>query len=178
MRKTIFAAVSAATLAAGAFAALPASALPISSNVSGVNAGLHVDDVAYVFHGRDYCFYPDGWRGPGWYWCGYRWHRGLGWGGVVGWNSWDVGPRYRHRFGGDFDRRRDFDRDRGGREMGRDMDRGGRRGPGGFSEDRSSGRQPGMNMNEGRSSAGGGAQSSSGRPVTGCSTASRSACRK
>ena len=33
-------------------------------------------------------FYWDGWRGPGWYWCGYEWHRGLGWRGPSGWRGW------------------------------------------------------------------------------------------
>ena len=156
MRNTILAAVSAATLATGGLAALPANAAPIANSLANVEAGLPVDNVAYVLGGRQYCFYPDGWHGPGWYWCGYRWHRGYGWGGVVGWNSWDVGPRYRERFG--FGHGRGFDHGpRMGRDFdhgGRDFDRGGRRGH--FSEDRSTGRQPGMNMNEGRSSSMGG----------------------
>ena len=46
---------------------------------------------AYFWGGRQYCWYYDGWRGPGWYWCGYPWRRGYGWGGVWGWNNW-VGP--------------------------------------------------------------------------------------
>ena len=37
----------------------------------------------YVYGGRRYCFYPDGWRGPGYYWCGYAWRRGFGWGGYA-----------------------------------------------------------------------------------------------
>ena len=35
----------------------------------------------YVYEGRRYCWYDDGWRGPGWYWCGYQSRRGYGWGG-------------------------------------------------------------------------------------------------
>ena len=31
---------------------------------------------------------PDGWHGPGWYWCGYHHRVGLGWGGPEGWNGW------------------------------------------------------------------------------------------
>ena len=38
-------------------------------------------------HGRRYCWYDDGWHGPGFYWCGYAWRRGLGWGGGLGWAS-------------------------------------------------------------------------------------------
>src|SRR5450830_968579 len=47
----------------------------------------------YVFGGRRYCWYDDGWQGPGWYWCGYRWNRGYGWGGGYGWHGWSGGHR-------------------------------------------------------------------------------------
>lgn len=53
---------------------------------------------AFVFRGRTFCFYFDGWNGPGWYRCGWNWRRGLGWGGVYGWNNWEWGPAAR-RFG-------------------------------------------------------------------------------
>jgi len=61
-----------------------------------------VDQVAvrvFVHDGHRYCFYFDGWHGPGWYRCGFAFRRGLGWGGVYGWNSWTYGP-YERRFGG------------------------------------------------------------------------------
>ena len=38
----------------------------------------------FVYRGRAYCFYLDGWNGPGWYRCGFAWRRGIGWGGVYG----------------------------------------------------------------------------------------------
>jgi hypothetical protein len=38
--------------------------------------------------GRNYCWYPGGWQGPGYYWCGYQWRRGYGWGGPIGWHGW------------------------------------------------------------------------------------------
>jgi hypothetical protein len=47
----------------------------------------------YVFEGRRYCWYDDGWQGEGWYWCGYRWNRGYGWGGGYGWHGWSGGHR-------------------------------------------------------------------------------------
>jgi hypothetical protein len=47
----------------------------------------------YVFGGRRYCWYDDGWQGPGWYWCGYRWREGIGWGGGYGWHGWRGGHR-------------------------------------------------------------------------------------
>lgn len=38
--------------------------------------------------GGSYCWYPGGWHGPGYYWCGYAWRSGLGWGGPWGWRGW------------------------------------------------------------------------------------------
>jgi hypothetical protein len=49
----------------------------------------------YVLGGDDYCWYPDGWEGPGWYQCGYEWNYGLGWGGPYGWNGWGGGVHVR-----------------------------------------------------------------------------------
>jgi hypothetical protein len=46
----------------------------------------------FIYLGRPYCWYPYGWAGPGWYWCGYGTRAGFGWGGAYGWNGW-VAPR-------------------------------------------------------------------------------------
>jgi hypothetical protein len=43
--------------------------------------------VQFSWHGYRYCFYFDGWHGPGWYRCGYRLRRGHGWGGGPGWHG-------------------------------------------------------------------------------------------
>jgi hypothetical protein len=48
-------------------------------------------DVQFLFGGRNYCWYPNGWHGAGYYWCGYAYRRGLGWGGPVGWHGWRGG---------------------------------------------------------------------------------------
>jgi hypothetical protein len=45
----------------------------------------------YLWGGRQYCWYDDGWRGPGWYWCGYGANYGYGWGGGYGWHHWHGG---------------------------------------------------------------------------------------
>ena len=29
-----------------------------------------VENAQFFFGGRNYCFYDNGWSGPGWYWCG------------------------------------------------------------------------------------------------------------
>jgi len=47
-----------------------------------------VEKTQYVYGGYRHCWYGNGWKGPGWYRCGYAWRRGYGWGGPVGWNGW------------------------------------------------------------------------------------------
>ncbi len=79
-----------------------AGSFPVNK-LTGAETGL-IDQVAvqvYVHEGRRYCFYFEGWQGPGWYRCGFAWRRGLGWGGVYGWNSWSYGPyeRRHHHHG-------------------------------------------------------------------------------
>ncbi|MPZ55038.1 MAG: hypothetical protein GEU91_00815 [Rhizobiales bacterium] len=100
MRKLILLTMT-AFLAVGA-ALLPSrsNALPIGSaadiRLSSDSLNL-VEKAQFAYRGRGYCFYPDGWRGPGWYWCGYRLRRGFGWGGVYGWRGWRH-PRYHRRY--------------------------------------------------------------------------------
>jgi hypothetical protein len=101
-----------------------------------------LEPVQYIYGGRNYCWYDGGWHGPGWYRCGYRWHRGYGWGGGYGWRGWHGGHGggWRdgdHHGGRDGGGWRDGDhhggRDGGGR---RDGDHGGRDGDGGHHGDR------------------------------------------
>src|SRR5271166_6373055 len=66
-----------AAIGVGAFAA-PASLAQTSPIV----------DVQYAYGGRNYCYYEGGWKGPGWYWCGYAYRTGYGWGGAYGWRGW------------------------------------------------------------------------------------------
>jgi hypothetical protein len=49
----------------------------------------------YSVNNSNYCWYDEGWQGPGWYSCGYEWDDGLGWGGPYGWNGWGGGRRIR-----------------------------------------------------------------------------------
>jgi hypothetical protein len=48
------------------------------------------ENADFIYNGRQYCWYDDGWRGPGWYWCGYAHWEGAGWGGAYGWNGWST----------------------------------------------------------------------------------------
>jgi len=74
-----------AALGFGAFA--PSTSLAESSPV---------EKAQFFWGGRRYCWYPSGWRGAGWYQCGFAWRRGLGWGGPAGWHGWRH-PGFVHR---------------------------------------------------------------------------------
>ena len=81
----------AALMASGALSitAITVQAAPISHDEidSAVQNQSLIEQVSYRWAGREYCFYDDGWHGPGWYWCGYRLRSGLGWGGPTGWHG-------------------------------------------------------------------------------------------
>ncbi len=73
-----------------------AQALTRLDSLSGIDRA-PVEKTQFLSGGRQYCFYPDGWRGPGFYWCGYAQRRGFGWGGPAGWRGW-AGPGGRPGF--------------------------------------------------------------------------------
>ena len=80
--------LGAATLAATA----QATPLSLTGQLGTVAAGLNpVEQAQFILGGRHYCFYLDGWHGPGFYWCGYAFRRGYGWGGPEGWHGWSRG---------------------------------------------------------------------------------------
>ena len=71
MKKQFVAATAAVALAIGGAAAGGTQAGPV-----GVYNSPYIQDVQfqiYFFGGHRYCWYDGGWRGPGWYWCGYPW---------------------------------------------------------------------------------------------------------
>jgi hypothetical protein len=74
-------------LTAGSAQAAPLSAAPGAIGAAAESMSL-IDTVQYVYMGRRHCWYPSGWKGPGWYVCGNRWRRGYGWGGPAGWQGW------------------------------------------------------------------------------------------
>lgn len=120
MRKLVFAGMCALLPLSGASHAMPITG-PAMHTAAGESSD--IEQAAYVHGGRRYCFSFDGWRGAGWYRCGYTWRRGLGWGGSYGWMGWEYGPAVRRFGGGGFERRngRSFDRNlsvRGGRDGG------------------------------------------------------------
>jgi hypothetical protein len=114
MRHLFFAAVAVTSLLGASTATLGAQAAPPSQPAPQLIFGVDragdmptLDKVQFLFGGRNFCWYDNGWQGPGFYWCGYAERRGLGWGGGAGWNGWqrggggraDVGARNAGSFG-------------------------------------------------------------------------------
>ena len=94
MRKFILFTVSAISLAAaGSLMSDQAKATPFADELQGAAPLSNVETVQF-FGGHQYCWYPLGWQGPGWYWCGYAERTGFGWGGGEGWRG------FRHEGGG------------------------------------------------------------------------------
>ncbi|HEY1940808.1 MAG TPA: hypothetical protein VGH40_01680 [Roseiarcus sp.] len=91
--------LSAALTASAALPLAGVSQAAMSYGVAGADLTHQVAPVEktqFAYGGYNYCWYPGGWRGPGYYWCGYAWRTGLGWGGPFGWNGW----RWRGGYGG------------------------------------------------------------------------------
>jgi hypothetical protein len=83
-----------------AFAVAAGFTLPLGGSAEAAMGGalpstqiLPVEQAQFFFEGQNYCWYDDGWQGPGWYWCGYAWNSGQGWGGREGWHGWNRGHR-------------------------------------------------------------------------------------
>jgi hypothetical protein len=70
--------------------AASAQAMPVSGQLGADAVNLNaIEKTQFMFGGRNYCFYVDGWHGPGRYWCGYAYRRGFGWGAArVAWLAW------------------------------------------------------------------------------------------
>src|ERR1041385_1770189 len=93
MRKTLLTIAAAIGLITTGSATHQASGMPLNNGVSSA-----ADEVAvvektqvYFYGGRRWCWYDDGWNGPGYYWCGQYLVPGLGWGGGLGWHGWGRG---------------------------------------------------------------------------------------
>ncbi len=71
---------------------MAAAAAPVASLEGLAHNELPLEQAQFAFGGRNYCWYGNGWQGPGWYWCGFAFRRGLGWGGPQGWRGWNNRP--------------------------------------------------------------------------------------
>ncbi|HKH81122.1 MAG TPA: hypothetical protein VKA03_05865 [Methylovirgula sp.] len=79
------AALAASSIVSVAQAAPVADQTPVRQSASNL---MGVEKTQFFWGGQNYCWYDDGWQGPGWYWCGYAWRSGFGWGGGRGWHGW------------------------------------------------------------------------------------------
>jgi hypothetical protein len=84
-------ATTALAAALGIFGAAAAQA-GVGDGIASANIGgapiSQVENAQFIFGGQNYCWYDQGWQGPGWYWCGYAFRSGLGWGGGEGFHGW------------------------------------------------------------------------------------------
>jgi hypothetical protein len=89
-------AIVAALAAAPISASVHSDAMPVAAPHAVHVYALAVTEPAQFIHlDKPYCWYPYGWAGAGWYWCGYGTQVGFGWGGGSGWNGWAVPRSYR-----------------------------------------------------------------------------------
>jgi hypothetical protein len=81
-----------AALAVASFMSAEAGAMPVGGSGKAALEQIGVVTQAqYTWGGSDYCWYDDGWNGPGYYICGQYTVRGVGWGGAAGWHGWARG---------------------------------------------------------------------------------------
>ncbi|MGA8612223.1 MAG: hypothetical protein WB760_10990 [Xanthobacteraceae bacterium] len=86
--------IAAATVFVGGSAIMRASvgAAPMAGAIRTAADSLNVVERAqFIWLGHNYCWYDDGWNGPGWYWCDQYLTPGIGWGGGYGWHHWRGG---------------------------------------------------------------------------------------
>ena len=88
MRKLVISLLALGALACASTVAVAAPAAPAGEMSNVVHELDVIQKVQFVYMGHRHCWYPAGWHGPGWYWCGYAYRRGLGWGGPAGWHGW------------------------------------------------------------------------------------------
>jgi hypothetical protein len=118
MEKLRFISAAASALALGGVLAIGTAHAGVPGGADAIRAaadgGAVIEQVQFRFGGYNYCWYDDGWQGPGWYWCGYAHRVGFGWGGPFGWNNWrwreheEFRDRREFRDRDDFRERRDF----------------------------------------------------------------------
>ena len=77
-----------AVFAVAALAGGQAAAMPLAGPGKAFERVDLVAKTQYSYGGQNYCWYDDGWNGPGWYVCGQYTVRGVGWGGAAGWHGW------------------------------------------------------------------------------------------
>jgi hypothetical protein len=116
MRRFRFIIAAASALTIGGALAIGTAQAAVEGGADAIRAaseyGSITEQAQFRWGGYDYCWVNDGWRGPGWYWCGYGYRTGFGWGGPIGWNNWRFRDRDDFRDRDEFREHREF-RERG-----------------------------------------------------------------
>ena len=102
MRKFVITVATATVVLAGAPISAGAAPIVAPGSIRGAADNLNlVEHAQFLWLGRNYCWYDNGWNGPGWYWCGQYLTPGIGFGGGYGWHNWRGGhPGGGHPGGG------------------------------------------------------------------------------
>ena len=87
MNNMTFGTAVAVVIAAASLSSAVAGPL-LSQSVIGGSEVVGSGEVQHSWNGRTYCWSESGWKGAGWYRCGFASRRGLGWGGPAGWHGW------------------------------------------------------------------------------------------
>src|SRR5271166_4999869 len=90
IRNLVVALAAAAAVMLGGHAEAASMSMPTAMRTA-VDRLQMTENVQFVWGDHSYCWYDDGWNGPGWYWCGSYLARGTGWGGGYGWHHWRGG---------------------------------------------------------------------------------------
>ncbi len=90
IRNLVVALAAAAAVTLGGNAGAASISTPAATRTA-VDSLKMTENVQFAWGGHDYCWYDDGWNGPGWYWCGSYLEPGIGWGGGYGWHHWRGG---------------------------------------------------------------------------------------
>src|SRR5262249_21223639 len=99
VRKFVLRLVTVVALGAGAaLAGGRVHAAPIAPGAIAGDVAL-AEPAQFIHRGKLYCWYPYGWAGAGWYWCGYGHSAGGGWGGGCGLKGWAGLPRLQRAAG-------------------------------------------------------------------------------
>jgi hypothetical protein len=102
LRNLVVALAATAAVAVGGNAGAASMSAPAAMRTAADNLKM-TENVQFFWGDHNYCWYDDGWNGPGWYWCDMYLQSGIGWGGGYGWHSWRGGhphSYYQGRRGG------------------------------------------------------------------------------
>ena len=81
MRNAVIGLAASALVLGGAFQAFGQEAEAPAQLVFGVDRAGEIPSptlAQFVYSGHQYCWYGNGWKGAGFYWCGYAWRHGFG----------------------------------------------------------------------------------------------------